>query len=134
MPSSKVVVVYDTRFFVEHFYSKDENIVSKTRAEIDARQWDKLVSVITLHEFYRLNLEKAGRDVAKLRNQMIEDVFNPVDVTKEIAIAAAILRKRYGAPMSDGLIAATAQVLDGTCVTDDPHIREMKEIGSRWLD
>ncbi len=131
MPKAQPVI-YDTRFFVEHFYSKNQNILTLTRAEIDSTQ-EKIVSVVTLHEFYRLNLEKAGRDVARLRSGMIKDSFETVDVDEEIAIRAAELRKRYLAPMGDGLIAATAYCKQGICVTDDPHILGMKEIKSRWI-
>ncbi len=64
---------------------------------------------------------------------MIEDAFEVVDVNKEVALEAAELRKRYTAPMGDGLIAATTKIMGGICVTDDPHIRAMKEIKSRWI-
>ena len=132
MPKQQYVI-YDTRFFVEHFYSRDQRILDQTRREIDSRGSEKLVSVITIHEFYRLNLERAGRQVATIRTTMIEDAFEVVDVNKEIALEAAELRKRYAVPMGDGLIAATTKIIGGLCVTDDPHIRGMKEINSRWI-
>ena len=132
MPRSSSIL-YDTRFFVEHFYSKDRHILNLTRAEIDSHNHEKLVSVVTLHEFYRLNLERAGRPVAKLRTSMIVDGFSVVDINTEIAIDAAELRKRYSCPMGDGLLIATAKALNAICVTDDPHIREIKEIKSRWM-
>lgn len=126
-------VLYDTRFFVEHFYSKDEAILKLTKAEIDSHKRERLVSVITLHEFYRLNLEKAGREVAKLRASLIIDAFSAIEVSQEVAIEAAELRKRYSCPMGDGLIAATARINNAVCMTDDPHIRRMKEVKSKWI-
>ncbi|MGI0078296.1 MAG: PIN domain-containing protein [Nitrososphaerales archaeon] len=126
-------LVYDTRFFVEHFYSSDQDILNLTRKEIDSIESEKLVSVIAIHEFYRLNLERAGRDAARIRTGMIQDAFEVVDVNKEIALEAAELRKRHAVPMGDGLIAATTKILGGICVTDDPHIKAMKEIKSRWI-
>ena len=126
-------LVYDTRFFVEHFYSRDQNILNLTRKEIDASVPKKLVSVIAIHEFYRLNLERAGREVSRMRARMIEDAFDVVDVNREIALEAAELRKRYAVPMGDGLIAATTKIVGAICVTDDPHIRSIKEIKSRWI-
>ena len=126
-------LVYDTRFFVEHFYSRDQNILNLTRKEIDASVPKKLVSVIAIHEFYRLNLERAGREVSRMRARMIEDAFEVVDVNREIALEAAELRKRYAVPMGDGLIAATTKIAGAICVTDDPHIRSIKEIKSRWI-
>jgi predicted nucleic acid-binding protein len=131
MPKSPFL--YDTRFFVEHFYSTDQDILDLTKREIDLKAPEKLVSVITIHEFYRLNLERVRRDVARIRARMIEDVFEVVNVNKEIALVAAELRKRYAIPMGDGLIAATAKVMGGICMTDDPHIKGVKEIKCKWI-
>lgn len=132
MPKARSAV-YDTRFFVEHFYSSDQQVLDCTRREIDSLESQKLVSVISIHEFYRLNLERVGRDVAQIRARMIDDVFEVVNVNEEIALEAAEIRKRYGVPMGDGLIAATAKTKGGICVTDDPHIRGIREIKSKWI-
>ncbi|MDH2899762.1 MAG: hypothetical protein PXY39_02210 [archaeon] len=72
--------VYDTRFFMEHFYSKEQQILNFTSTEIDSHAWEKFVSVITLHEFCRLNLQRGGRDVALLRTNMIGDIFKVLNV------------------------------------------------------
>ena len=125
--------LYDTRFFVEHFFSNNKETLARTRTEIESPTRERITSVITLHEFYRLNLEKQGRAVAMLRTNMIKDQFRPVDVSLEIAIQAAELRKKYSIPMGDSLIAATAKVLLCICITDDPHFRAIKEIKSRWI-
>lgn len=124
--------LYDTRFFVEHFYSKEQQILNFTRTEIDSHAWEKFVSVITLHEFYRLNLQRGGRDVVLLRTNMIGDIFKILNVDKETAVLAAELRRKYSVPMGDSLIAATTQIIQGICVTDDPHITGMKQVKSRW--
>ncbi|MCL4519849.1 MAG: PIN domain-containing protein [Thaumarchaeota archaeon] len=124
-------LLYDTRFFVEHFYSNNEKTLAATRAEIQSSA-QKLISVITLHEFYRLNLERQGREVARLRTNMISDNFRSVDVNSEISVQGAELRKKYSMPMGDSLIAATARVIGCTCITDDPHLK-IKEIRSRWI-
>lgn len=126
-------LIYDTRFFMEHFYSTDQHVLDLTKKEIDSTVSRRIVSVITIHEFYRLNLDRAGRDVARIRTRMIEDAFEVVDVNGQIALEAAELRKRYDSPMGDSLIAATAKIIGGICVTDDPHIRSMKEIKCRWI-
>lgn len=126
-------LLFDTRFFVEHFFSSHKETLKLTTREIEKPKAEKIVSVIVLHEFYRLNLERQGRDVAKLRTTMIKDSFRIVDVDSSISIEGAELRKKYSIPMADSLIAATAKVLNAVCVTDDPHLREIKEIRSRWL-
>ncbi|MDG6996429.1 MAG: PIN domain-containing protein [Nitrososphaerota archaeon] len=131
MPKNESLL-YDTRFFVEHFYSNSTKTLAATRAEIESSS-QKFVSVITLHEFYRLNLERQDREVAKLRTEMIRDNFRSVDVNSEISVQGAELRKKYSMPMGDSLIASTAKVLGCICVTDDPHLRKIKEIRSRWI-
>jgi len=125
--------VYDTRFFVEHFYSSDNDILARTKRELSDPSLQKTVSVIALHEFYRLNLERAGRDVALIRTNMIKDDFRCIDVDSRISIRGAEIRKKYTIPMGDSLIAATVSELNAVCVTDDPHIRDIKEIKTRWI-
>ena len=132
MPKAEAFL-YDTRFFVEHFYSSDERTLAQTKAEIESTTHERMVSVITLHEFYRLNLEKQGREVASLRTNMIMDNFRSVDVNANISVQGAELRKKYSIPMGDSLIAATAKVLKYTCITDDPHLRDIREIKTRWI-
>jgi predicted nucleic acid-binding protein len=132
MPSSQISV-YDTRFFIEHFYSNDDRILNLTKKELESGPTQKSVSVITLHEFYRLNLERHGRDVALLRTSFVRDSFRPVDVDSAISIRGAELRKKYSIPMGDSLIAATADVLHTSCVTDDPHFEKIREIRTRWI-
>ncbi len=53
--------VYDTRYFVEYFYSADPE---KTKIlKTDARETgEKLVSATTIHELYRIGVLKSGRE------------------------------------------------------------------------
>jgi predicted nucleic acid-binding protein len=106
---------------------------SISQKELESGPTQKSVSVITLHEFYRLNLERHGRDVALLRTSFVRDSFRPVDVDSAISIRGAELRKKYSIPMGDSLIAATADVLHASCVTDDPHFEKIREIRTRWI-
>jgi len=126
--------LYDTRFFVEHFYSSDARMLAQTKGEIESTTRDRIVSVITLHEFYRLNLEKQGREVAALRTNMILDNFRAIDVNTDISVQGAEFRKKYSIPMGDSLIAATSRVLKCICITDDPHLRDIKEIKTKWIN
>jgi len=124
--------LYDTRFFFEHYYSSDEETLRKTRAELK-RRGRKYVSSVTIHEVYKLTLEREGRETAKLRVSLIEKDFEVVPVDAELAELSAELRHRYRVPMADSIIAATAKLLNIPCVTDDPHIREMRGIRTRWI-
>jgi len=124
--------VYDTRFFFEHYYSKDEKILQRTKDEIRKNR-ERYISSIVVHEVYRLTLVKEGRETAALRTHLLEKDFKIVDVDKAIAESSAELRQKYGISMADSMIAATAQLLNATCLSDDPHLGLVKEIKVRWI-
>lgn len=124
--------VYDTRFFIEYFYSTSLDDLSKTKEEIKKTR-DRYVSTITLHEVFRLSLEKEGREVAKIRRKTIEQHFRVLDVDGEIAVVGAELRHKHRIPMGDSLIGATALCLKATCITDDPHFKKIEDIRTRWI-
>jgi predicted nucleic acid-binding protein len=123
--------VYDTRFFVEYFYSKDEKMLQKTKAERNRRE--RYVSAIVIHEIYRLALTREGREIANLRKTTIEQEFKTIPVDSEIAKISAELRQKYKLSMGDSMIAATATSLGATCITDDPHFEPIKEIKKAWI-
>jgi len=125
-------LVYDTRFFIEHFYSSDDQVLVRTRSELETEK-EKYVSTIVLHEVYAISLEKEGRSVAKLRTEVIRAHFGTVDVDMKIAVQAAEIRHRYKIPMADSMIAATSELLKAGCVTDDRHLTQIKEIKTRWI-
>lgn len=124
--------VYDTRFFVEHFYSAREEVLRRTKLELMTNK-NKLVSVISLHEIYRLTLSKEGRETAGMRTSLISKDFEVVDVNMPIAIKAAEIRHGMSIPMADSLIAATCSVLKATCVSDDPHFDRVQGLSRRWI-
>ena len=125
-------LVFDTRFFVEHFFSNDNRARLRAK-EFVAKNKERYVSVVTLHEMYFLELAKKGRDVAVLRVQGIQDFFDIAGIDSLIAISAAELRNKYRIPMGDSLIAATCRAMNAECVTDDPHFTKMREIKTRWM-
>lgn len=124
--------VYDTRFFLEYFYSGNSHTLNRAKDDIQKTR-ERLVSTITIHELFKLILEKEGRAVAKVRTKTVHDYFKVVAVNSEIASEGAELRHRYGIPMGDSLIAATAKMARTNCVTDDPHFKKIKEIRTRWF-
>ena len=125
-------VVYDTRFFFEHYYSKDQKVLQKTKDEI-RRNKERYISSIVVHEVYKLTLAKEGRETAAIRTDLLEKDFRMVNVDKVIAKSSAELRQKYNISMADSIIAATAQFLDATCLSDDPHLKLIKEIKARWM-
>lgn len=125
-------IVFDTRFFIEHYYSKDEGLLRKTKEAI-RRNRERYVSAIVIHEVYKLTLEREGREIAILRANSLEKDFKVVNVNADIAKSSAELRHRYKVPMADSIIAATTLSLKATCLSDDSHLETVKEIETKWV-
>ena len=124
--------VYDTRYFIEHYYSKDKDMLRKTTEEMRKTR-EIYVSAIVIHEVYRLSLEREGRETAVLRTSLLEKDFKMVRIDAEIAKSAAELRHKYRISMADSMIAATALWLKAICISDDPHLKTIKEIKTKWI-
>lgn len=123
--------VYDTRFFVEYFYSGDSEFLSRLKEDLRSVR-DRKISVVTIHEVYRIDLEREGREVARLRSETIHRDFDVVDMNYETAIRSAELRSRHRIPMADSVIAATAQMHGCPVVSDDPHFQKIEGLKTRW--
>ena len=124
--------VYDTRFFMEHYYSQNETILKKTKEAIRKAE-ERFISAIVIHEIYQLTLKQEGRETAILRTALLEKDFKVVKVDAEIAKSSAELRHKYKMSMADSIIAATALSLNATCLSDDPHFKSVKEIKTTWI-
>ena len=124
--------VYDTRFFIEHYYSRDADVLRRTKEEIRKTK-ERYVSAVVVHEVYQLTLEREGRETAVLRTSLLEKDFKVVDVDSEIAKSSAEIRHKHKISLADSVIAATSLFLDATCVSDDPHLRAIREIRTRWI-
>ena len=124
--------LYDTRFFFEHYYSDDGKVLEKTRTYLRANE-TKYISAVTVHEVYKISLEKEGKEVANTRTTLLEKDFEVIPVEATVAKRSAELRSRYRIPMADSMVAASAELFRLRCVTDDPHLRQVREIESRWI-
>ncbi len=122
---------YDSRFFVEFYYSKDLALRQKMAEK--KRFKDRYVSTIVIHEIYNLSLSKEGRDIAKLRAMSMKEEFQLISVDDQIAQASAELRHKYRLSMGDSIIAATASDLRAVLISDDPHFKQIKEIETTWI-
>ncbi len=124
--------VYDTRFFLEHYYSQREDTLRKTRGAI-RKVKERFISAIALHEIYWLTLEHEGKQTAQLRADLLVKDFKVIKVDAEIAKSSAELRHKYQISMADSIIAATALSLKATCLSDDPHFKKVDEIKTTWI-
>jgi predicted nucleic acid-binding protein len=122
--------VYDTRFFVESFYSNDESILTRIRQH---KALERCISAVVIHEVYHLALSREGREVAKIKVTNIKKTFKVFPVDDQIAQLSAEFRHKYQLSMGDSMIAATASILKAVCITDDPHFKQISEIQTEWL-
>jgi predicted nucleic acid-binding protein len=122
---------YDSRFFVEFYYSKDQALRQKMAEK--KRFKDRYVSTIVIHEVYNLSLSQEGRDVAKLRAMSMKEEFQLIPVDDQIAQVSAEFRHKYQLSMGDSMIAATASALRAVLISDDPHFKQIKEIETAWI-
>jgi predicted nucleic acid-binding protein len=122
---------YDTRFFVEFFYSKNQSQHKKLSEE--KKRKEKYISAIVIHELYKLSLVREGRETAKLRVTLMKKDFQVVPVDDQIAQISAELRQKYNLSMGDSMIAATASIMNAVCISDDPHFKQIKEIQTTWI-
>ncbi len=123
--------LYDTRFFIEYFYSNNKVLIKKLKDDLKEVK-ERLVSTITIHEIHCINLYKEGREVATLRSKIISRDFKILPVDYYTAIKSSEIRSKYRMPMADSIIAATAQIYKCPIVTDDPHFKEIKNLKTRW--
>jgi predicted nucleic acid-binding protein len=124
--------VYDTRFFSQLYYSKDEPLLKKIKAE-KARK-EKYVSAVVVHEIYSLAIAREGPEIAKLKVAFLKQDFKILPVDSQITELSAELRQKYKLSMGDSMIAATALSLNAVCFSDDPHFSQIKEIKTVWLE
>jgi predicted nucleic acid-binding protein len=124
--------VYDTRFFVENYYSPDPIIIKKLKDSLRKIK-ERYISAIVIHEIYQLTLRKEGRETAILRATLLEQDFRVVNVDAEIAKLSAEIRLNHKMSMADSIIAATAISLKAICISDDLHFKTVSEIKTQWI-
>ncbi len=124
--------VYDTRFFVENYYSPDPIIIEKLKESLRKTK-ERYISAIVIHEVYQLTLRKEGRETAILRTTLLEQDFRVVNVDADIAKLSAEIRLNHKMSMADSIIAATAISLKAICISDDLHFKAVSEIKTQWI-
>ena len=123
--------LYDTRFFVEYFYSENAELLRKLKDELRLVK-DRMVSSLTVHEIHRINLLREGKDVAALRSSTIKRDFKIVGVDYKTAVKSAEIRTQHKMPMADSVIAATAQIYECSLFSDNNHFKEIENLKTKW--
>ncbi len=62
--------VIDTRFFIAHFLAEDRETINKTRRILEDLQKEDsrgIIPTVVIHELYKFEMEKFGREVADIR-------------------------------------------------------------------
>jgi predicted nucleic acid-binding protein len=130
--------VLDTRFLIAHFFGPAE-LNKWTRVTLQNLQNGinvGFVPSIVIHEFYKFVFETKGQTIADMRIQyVLNSELASINLDPAIAVEAAKLRCKYAElPTADAIIAATAIVTSSDCVlTDDKHIKQVKETKTRWV-
>jgi len=123
--------VFDTRFFIEYFFTNEATTLKALKNEIQTAS-EKNVSAITFHELYKINIEKLGKETAKLRCMTIRDEFKIINIDYTLATEGAELSHRHKIPLADSIIAATAMKTGSIIISNDPHFKLVPEIKTKW--
>jgi predicted nucleic acid-binding protein len=129
--------IVDTRFLLLQVVADTEDLKSKIRSKmLELRQEMAIVPTIVLHEVYKIEFQRFGREAAEIQLKAIETSGLKIeDLTVEIARIAAVLRTKYlDLPVANSIIAATAIVKGSkTVFSDDEQFAKVKEIRTEWF-
>lgn len=132
-----MVRTVDTRFLLLQLVADTPEVKLKVRSKmLELRQEEAIVPTIVLHEVYKIEFQRFGRESADVQLQSIESSGLKIeDLTVEIARIAAVLRCKYqDLPVSNSIIAATAIVKGSKVVfSDDEQFVKVKEIKTEWF-
>ena len=132
--------VVDTRFFIDSLKMRTSNSEKWARLTLQTLQRKEnlgIVPSIVIHEFYKFQLQNLGKEVAELRlNSLLKLDLKIINLDIPIAIEAAKLRCKYTElPTADAIIAATAITTSSDYIlTDDKHIKQIKETKTKWVN
>ncbi len=135
-----MMVTLDTSFFVLHYFSKDPDVLKRSKAALHTCKLagnKGIVPTVVLAEFYAIARRTAGRDVAGARfREIVDSGLQPVQLTQEMALESGVLRVKYQEkiPWGDCLIAGTHVVERADIVlSEDPHFKQIREVKARKL-
>lgn len=116
--------VVDSSGWLEYF-AKDEN--SAFFAPVIHGIESLIVPTISLYEVYKKTILQCSEEEA-LGAIAWMSTGKVVDMTQEIALAAAVLSLEFKLPMADSIILATAQANNAILWTQDEHFKDMEGV------
>ena len=119
--------VVDSSGWLEYF-GKGEN--SAFFAPVIQEIETLVVPTLSLYEVYKkIVLQRDEEEALSAIGWMASGKI--VDLTQEIALAAAVLSLEQKLPMADSVILATAQLYNATLWTQDEHFKDLE--GVRYI-
>jgi len=86
-----------------------------------------VVPAVTIYEVFKVVLRESSENKA-LQAAVAMQKGKVIDLTAKLAIDASKLSLRYGLPMADSIILATAQVFNATIWTQDSDFKNISGV------
>jgi predicted nucleic acid-binding protein len=129
--------ILDSKFILTHYGSKDEQVLSRTRAKLAALRRERrgVLPSIVISEVAKAICQEAGRGEALSKLRALEHAgLEVVQLDPDLAREAGFLQCMHrDVPMADCVIAATALRLRGRVVSDDPHFSQIRGLRTTWI-
>jgi len=116
--------VVDSSGWLEYFANSSNGDVF---ARIIKQSADLVVPTVSMYEvFKRISLQRDEEEALKAVGLML--FGRVIDLTQEIALAAAVLSMEHKLPMADSIILATARSEQATLWTQDEHFEGLEGV------
>jgi predicted nucleic acid-binding protein len=130
--SKKCSILLDTQPLIRLFAKEKgwENVQGILR-KIENEEIYAAISVVTLTEIYYKYLNEKRADLAKTRVNELKyaTYLKKINIDEKIAIKAGDFKGKYGIPIADALIAATAFYNEAIVLTqDDADFKKITEV------
>lgn len=124
-------ILLDTKPLIKLFAQEDGwEAVQKILTCVENGEIEAAISVVTLTEIYYKYVHQKRADLAKTRVEELKyaTYVRKLSLNEDAAIMAGEFKGKYGVPISDAFIAATAYFDDSTVITDDVDFKKIVEI------
>jgi len=106
----------------------------KRLLEEEVEELKLIINVINLGEvFYILGRRKGEQEAESTINELRATGIEVLPATDSLVFEAAALKIRHAMAYADAFAVATAKAQNGTLVTGDPELKDLKEIPILWI-